>query len=73
MMYLHYWMQGVKLNTISEDNNATPLTGSLGLAVPYWATLAQLSEQLIEPLVEKCTELLIENKADYESEADDEQ
>lgn len=71
-IYLHYVLDGVKLKTQSSDNNVTPLIGPLSLAVPYWATLALLQEQLVPALVEKGCELLQENRRDYEAEGDDE-
>lgn len=72
--YLHCWLEGKKLHTVSLDANETPLANPLQLefSVPYQATLAQLSEQLIPALIEKCCELLQENRRNYEEESDDE-
>lgn len=70
--YLHYVLDGVKVRTQSTDNNVTPLTGPLSLAVAKWVTLGELAEQEVERLVEKCVELLIESHRDYEEEGDDE-
>lgn len=47
-LFLKCWLVGSKLYTRSADNNTTPLSGSLSLAVPYWMTLAQLPEALVE-------------------------
>jgi hypothetical protein len=72
-MYLHYVLDGHKVRTVSSNNNATPLTVELKCALVRWVTLAQLAEEEVERLVEKCVELLIENHRDYEQEGDDEQ
>jgi hypothetical protein len=41
------WLKGQKLSTrVANEGNL--LTGSLSFAVPYWMTLAQLPEDLVE-------------------------
>lgn len=66
-MFLHYWLEGVKLHT--KSGAPAPLD-LLSLEVSYWATLAQMREELVEPLVEECIELLAEAKAEYEEEGE---
>lgn len=48
---LKAWVEGTRLYTKSADNNATPLAGDIALSVPYWQTLAQLDQSLVERLV----------------------
>lgn len=64
-MFPKCWLVGTTLHT-SLDAEGNALTGDLALAVPYWPTLAQLPESLVESLVECACELLAENHADYE-------
>ncbi len=45
------WIEGSRLYTKSGDNNATPLAGDIALSVPYWQTLQQLDQSLVERLV----------------------
>lgn len=45
------FLNGVLLGTKSPDNNVTPLAGVISFQVPYWPTLVQLPEPLIERLV----------------------
>jgi hypothetical protein len=70
-MFLRYWLEGTNLCTRSADGNTTPLSGPLSFAVPYWMTLAQLPEALVEKeqvgLVDSIIELLAE-----EPDGDDE-
>lgn len=47
----HYWLEGLNLNTRSPDNNVNPLTGTISFRTPYWPTIAQLPEHLVEKLV----------------------
>src|SRR5262249_44974937 len=47
----HYWLEGTDLNTRSPGNNVTPLVGTISFRTPYWPTLAQLPELLVEKLV----------------------
>ena len=44
-------LDGVNLKTKSADNNATPLAGTISLEVPYWPTIAQLPNSLVQKLV----------------------
>ena len=44
-------VDGHTLKTKSPDNNATPLVGTISFQVPYWPTIAQLPEPLVEDLV----------------------
>lgn len=44
-------VDGFTLQTKSQDNNATPLVGDISFRVPYWPTMAQLPEPLVEKLV----------------------
>jgi hypothetical protein len=50
--FLRYWLVGTKIHTLSTDNNQTPLTGSLALAVPFANGLANLSIQLEDDLID---------------------
>lgn len=45
------WLDGVKLHTKSSDNNVIPLVGTISFSVPYWATLTQLPNTLVQKLV----------------------
>ena len=45
------WLDGVKLHTKSADNNVIPLVGSISFSVPYWASLSQLPNSLVQMLV----------------------
>lgn len=47
----HYWLEGMNLNTRSPDNNETPLVGTISFRTPYWPTLAQLPNSLVQKLV----------------------
>lgn len=47
----HYWLEGYKLNTRSPDNNATPLAGTISFRTPYWPTIDQLPNALVQKLV----------------------
>lgn len=44
-------VDGFSLKTKSPDGNVTPLVGDISFQVPYWPTLAQLPEPLVEKLV----------------------
>lgn len=44
-------VDGLTLQTKSPDNNVTPLVGQISFRVPYWPTLTQLPEALVENLV----------------------
>lgn len=44
-------LDGFELKTKSADNNATPLAGTISFEVPYWPTLAQLPNSLVQKLV----------------------
>lgn len=71
-IYNHFVLDGTKVRTQSRDNNITPLVGPLNCALVKRVTLAELAEQEVPFLVEKCCELLEERHADYEREGDDE-
>lgn len=45
-------LNGTSLHTKSPDNNATPLVGDISFQVPFWATLPQLAEPLVQKLVD---------------------
>ena len=47
----HYWLEGMNLNTRSPDNNVTPLVGTISFRTPYWPTLDQLPNSLVQKLV----------------------
>jgi hypothetical protein len=67
VLFGKYWLEGTSLKTRGTDGK--PLASAeLTLAVPYWPTLAQLPESLVERLVECCIELLEENRSDYEED-----
>lgn len=65
-IFLHCWLEGTMLYTRSSDGNATPLTGNLSFAVPFWPALSALPDALNELLVEKVLEELAEHHQDYE-------
>lgn len=44
-------VDGLTLRTKSMDNNVTPLSGDIRFGVPYWPTLPQLPELLVEKIV----------------------
>lgn len=44
-------VSGHTLETKSPDGNVTPLAGDISFSVPYWPTLTQLPEMLVEKLV----------------------
>lgn len=50
-LVLKCWLEGPDLHTRSADGNANPLTGSLAFEVPYWASLTQLPDSLVQKLV----------------------
>lgn len=50
-LILKYCIDGFLLRTKSSDNNVTPLVGDVSFAVPYWPTIAQLPEHMVENLV----------------------
>ena len=45
------YLDGVLLRTKSGDSNATPLAGVMSFQVPYWPTIAQLPNALVQKLV----------------------
>lgn len=45
------WLSGTDLHTRSGNGNETPLVGDLRFSVPYWATIAQLPNALVQKLV----------------------
>lgn len=45
-------VSGTTLRTKSSDGNVTPLVNPISLRVPYWATLPQLAEPLVQKLVD---------------------
>lgn len=45
------WLDGVNLHTKSGDSNVTPLVGDISFSVPYWPTIAQLPNSLVQKLV----------------------
>lgn len=45
------WLHGTDLHTRSGDSNVTPLVGSISFSVPYWPTIAQLPNSLVQKLV----------------------
>lgn len=45
------WLEGTSLFTKSGDGNATPLVGDISFRVPYWPTIAQLPNALVQKLV----------------------
>jgi len=51
-LILKAWVNGTKLQTKSADNNATPVVGTISFQTPYWPTLLQTPEPLIEKLVD---------------------
>lgn len=59
LQFIHYWLEGKTLKLRPTK------TGSLSFAVPYWLTLAQTDDSLIEMLVECVLEELQENKQEY--------
>lgn len=44
-------VDGFKLKTKSGDANVTPLVGDISFQVPYWPSISQLPEALVENLV----------------------
>lgn len=50
-LVLKAWIDGTTLRTKPPDN-ATPLVGDISFRVPYWATLPQLEESLVQKLVD---------------------
>lgn len=70
-IYAHCWLEGTNLYT-RGITDSDPTHHQLEFSVSYWATLALLQEQLVEPLVEHCVRLLIENYRSYQGEDDDE-
>lgn len=44
-------LDGDNLRTRSADNNVTPIAGTISFRVPYWPTITQLPEPLVENLV----------------------
>lgn len=50
-LVLKCWLEGTELHTRSADGNVTPLSGSLEFEVPYWPTLTQLPNSLVQKLV----------------------
>jgi len=63
-LFPKYWLEGNKLKTRATVEGGGALSGALALSVPYWMTLAQVPEIVVETegvgVVDSLIELLAE-------------